>query len=260
MARRRRRARIVSRDAGPEGRRWRAAVARAALAVAAVWIAQPRPGLPPIPFAGCPADGQEGHVGPPSRAARPVTLRDLPAGTLAWYQGASGPGAFAPRGWHCQRWYGPSGSTLVVTPEPVGPAFPPRRIRGQAVELEFAPGATDGRFAGAVYAARLFPGRAASFVARVRSEGLLPASAFRRGPYDDDALAYPEDNVAAFTTPARLTGLGTAGYLDPSGDAIRGLAILYDSGTATPDVAVLRVRLGARLRALEDGILRLARP
>ena len=234
---------------------------RAGLAVAVILVARPWPGPQPIPFVGCASDGTAGHVAPPEGAPKTVALRDLPWGTLAWYRGDAGPGVFAPRGWKCRQWDGSFGSTLVVTPEPIiSRRYPPPKIRGPAVELEFAAARASSRFTVAAYAARLFPQRATGFVERVRREGLLPASTFRPGAYGGDALTYPDASVAEFTTPANQPGLGTGNYLDPTADPVRGVAILDDSNPDAPDITIVRVRLGAGMRAVEDAIVRLSRP
>jgi hypothetical protein len=147
---------------------------------------------------------------------------------------------------------------LIVTPVLINSArFPPPKIHGYAVELESRTGGTSGRFAVARYAARLFPRAAAAFIARVKSEGLEPASHFELGPYATDAVRYPDGLVAEFTTPANTRGLGTEEYLDPSQDAIRGIAVLYNSDPEEPAMAILRVRLGSSMRREEAAILRL---
>jgi len=98
---------------------------------------------------------------------------------------------------------------------------------------------------------------AAKFIKRVKSEGLEPDSAFERGPYATDSVRYPVGRVAEFRTPENRRGLGTEGILDPSPDAIRGVAVLDTLGDW--GMSVLRVRLGSNLDQLEVSLLRLNR-
>ena len=137
-----------------------------------------------VPFVGCAADGQTGPIPPPEGAARVVELWDAPLEQIAYYEGANFSGVYAPRGWHCRVLYGSAGATIVVSPANLNPSeFPPSPIRDQAVERVYMEGGTSGRFSVATYASRLFPKLAAAFVTKVKSEGIVPASNFERGPY-----------------------------------------------------------------------------
>jgi hypothetical protein len=135
--------------------------------------------------------------------------------------------------------------------------FPPPQSAGHAVELSFSDGGTSGRFRVAEYASRLFPSAAARFIERVKSEGLEPDSAFERGPYATDSVTYLADRVAEFRTQQHTRGLGTEGILDPSSDAIRGIAVLDTSGDW--GMSLLRVRLGSNLHQVEVTLVRLNR-
>ena len=212
-----------------------------------------------IPFVGCPADGQTGYIAPPRGSPKVVALQGVPAEAIAYYQGDAGPGAFAPRGWHCQVTYGSAGSTIVVTPDSVNLAqYPELKVPGHAVEMELRFAGTSGRFSVAAYASRLFPTVVPEFIERVRSEGLVPDSELTGRRYAQDSVRSLGRLVAEFVTPAGRRGLGTAGYLDPSPDVIRGVAAIA-ADPEEPDMSVLRVRLGVRLHLLEAAVLQLNR-
>jgi len=233
-------------------------IVRAGMVVILPWWAGPHATLEKVPFVGCPADGQAGYVAPPQGAPKVLPLEDVPARGIAYYQGDDARGVFAPRGWRCRVWYGSGGYTILVTPLPIDSThFPPPQARGHAVELSFSDGGTSGRFRVAEYASRLFPSAAAAFIERVKSEGLEPDSAFARGPYGTDSVRYLAGRVAEFRTPENTRGLGTEGILDPSNDAIRGIAVLDTLGDW--GVSVLRVRLGSNLRQVEISLVRLNR-
>jgi hypothetical protein len=211
-----------------------------------------------VPFVGCPADGQVGPIEAPQGKPRVVALGDMPTREIAYYQGAAGPGVFAPRGWHCRRWYGSAGSTLLVTPEPFdSPYFPRPKIRGYAVEVTFHFGGTSGRFAVARYATLLFPGMVEEFVERVKRARIAPAPDLERPLYPHDSVTSPDSLVAEFTTPANTTGFGTEGLLEPSQDAIRGAAFLDASAPDGPNVSVVRIRLGSGMHQVEAAFLSL---
>ena len=208
-----------------------------------------------VPFVGCPADGQMGPVPPPEGPPKIVNLRGVPTGEIAYYTGEGGPGVFAPRGWHCRVWYGSAGTTLVVTAGSIDAAFPAPKLHEHAVEFSLSYGGTSGRFSVAIHASRLFPKLAATYIERVKNEGLVPASEFERGPYTNDSVRYLARGVAAFATPGDTNGLGTEGMLAPDRDPIRGMVILHTSGDW--DLTILRVRLGAEMRQVEASIMQL---
>jgi hypothetical protein len=212
-----------------------------------------------IPFVGCPADGQMGPVAPPRGQPQVVSLSQVPAGAIAYYKGEQAPGVFAPAGWHCRVWYGSSGSTILVTPLPIDTTqFLPPKITGPAVQMGLSFGGTSGRFAVASYASRLFPALLAKFIEHVKNEGLSPDSEFLPHRYAADSITSIDSFVAAFTTPPNVDGLGTAGLLGASGDAIRGVAVITQD-PSEPDLSILRVRLADNMREIAAAVLRLNR-
>jgi hypothetical protein len=146
----------------------------------------------------------------------------------------------------------------VVTPAPSDSTDKQQlRTRGEAVESVYHEGGTSGRFDVARYSLLLFPRVAAKFIDSVKSEGLVPESFFKVGPYPSDTVAYLDSVTAEFTTPPNEVGLGTESDLVPSQEAIRGIAVLdthEDWG-----LTILRVRLGRNLQRVESTILRLNR-
>jgi hypothetical protein len=185
-----------------------------------------------------------------------VELDERSPGQIAYYEGAHAPGIFAPSGWHCRVWYGSSGSVFVVTPTPIeAPYFPPPKFRGKAVEVSNVVGEGSGRFSVATYASWLFPGKSEKFVQHVREESAKLLPPISRAPYPSDSITN-QGSVAEFMTPANQKGLGTEGYLDPSQDGIRGIAILDEADPEWPSISVVRARLGSDTE-LEAAILRL---
>src|SRR6266516_342582 len=208
-----------------------------------------------IPFVGCPADGQLGPIEAPKGQPKVVSLRDVPAGAIAYYKGEQAPGVFAPAGWHCRVWYGSSGSGVLVTPTPIDTThFVPPKVMGPAVEMGVSLAGTSGRFSVASYASRLFPRRLASFIEGVKNEHLVPDSEFAPRRYARDSVSSVDSLVAEFTTPAGVSGLGTTGLLGPSRDPIRGIAVIA-SGPTEQDMSILLVRLGRNMRQLEAAVL-----
>ncbi|MDH3458508.1 MAG: hypothetical protein OER90_16820 [Gemmatimonadota bacterium] len=210
-----------------------------------------------VPFVGCPADGQTGYFAPPRGSPKVVDLHGVSAQSVAYYEGKPGPGVFAPRGWHCQVAYGSAGSTIVVTPDFINLLHHPApRVSGHAVELALSLAGTSGRFRVAAYASRLFPNVIPDFIGRVKSEGLVTDSDLAAERYRQDSVSNLGHLLVAFVTPAGVNGLGTAGYLEPSADAIRGLAAIVGD-LEEPDMAIVRLRLGASMQQLEVALLRL---
>jgi len=210
-----------------------------------------------VPFVGCPSEGQAGPLDPPIGSPKLVALPAVLAEQIAFYEGRQAPGAFAPRGWHCQVVYGSSGGFLVVTPTP--PDFSRRiqsEVRGRAVEVEYVGGEGSGRFRVAAYASYLFPQAAAEFIKGVAD--LDPESTrdvLASLPHANDSVSSVTRTVARFTTPAHTEGMGTDCSLAPGDDRVRGVAILHtDEGFY---LTVLRVRLGSTSHDLEAAVLRL---
>jgi hypothetical protein len=206
----------------------------------------------------CSGPSRVGPIEAPQGKPKVVALVGIPAEGIAYYQGPVASGVFAPRGWHCRLWYGSSGSTLLVVPEPIDSTqFRPPKTRGYAVELTFRFGGTSGRFAVARYATLLFPGVVAEFVERVRKQRVVPAPDLEHRPYPHDSVTSRDSLLVEFTTPPNATGLGTEGMLDPSQDAIRGAAFLDASAPDQPNLSLVRIRLGPGMRQVEAALLRL---
>lgn len=207
----------------------------------------------PVPFVGCPADGQMGPEAAPNDGVTPQ-LPPAQAKELSYYVSPSSVGTglsvLAPRGWHCAVVYGSAGTTLVVTPQPITPddLLGTLKITGPAVQLSGTDGATSGRFAVAQLAARLFPA-ASSYVARVKAENLAPAADFTPIPYSGDAITRHGDYEADFVTPPHQEGIGTASRLVPGPLAIRGFALLMPND----DFSLLT--LSARLPEGSEGLV-----
>ena len=215
-------------------------------------------GVVTVPFVGCPADGQVGPIAPPSGPSQVVRLDRATALQLAYFKGENARGVFAPRGWHCQVKYGSSGSSIVVSPVKINSGnFEPLNLHDHAVEFVFLDGGTSGRFAVAKYAARLFPTVAASFVKRVKSEGIEPTADFEIGPYLNDSIRYSDSLSLEFITPAMKVGIGTEGDLASSQDPIRGFVVLDSTGDW--GLSLLRVRVGVDTAQLAAAIIRLNR-
>src|SRR5256885_1800850 len=177
-----------------------------------------------VPFVGCPGTGMAEALEPPQGEPRTVALNRGLAVAIAFYKGEGAPGLFAPRGWHCHVWSGSAGATLLVTPVSIDSThFPLPRIRDQAVEIAIFDGGTSGRYEVEGYASLLFSRVAAKYIERVRSGDFEQAQEFERARFANDSVTYANRFLAAFTTPATKTGLGTLGHLGPSHDAIRGI-------------------------------------
>jgi hypothetical protein len=206
-----------------------------------------------VPFVGCPGDGQVGPVAPPSGDPVPVDVAPEIGAKLAYYKGASGPGVFAPVGWHCRAWYGSNGSFVAVTPAAPPDSLPAKRIAGPGVELVFRDGATSGRFEVAEISARFFPDTMRDFIQQVRAEELVSDSEFNPKPYANDAVKRIGDRMIEFSTPARQAGFGTQGLLQQSDEPITGIVAL-NPPTEETSLSVLRVRLRAGQESLSASI------
>lgn len=218
--------------------------------------ADEQPPLEQVDFVGCPADGQVGEVAPPQGEPKNAVLDGVSPDSIAFYKGERAAGAFAPSGWHCRVWYGSSGSTLIVTPEPIeGAQSQLPKFSTPAVEVASILGGTSGRFSVAAYASRLFPLPAALFIQKVKDEGAVPDSDL--GAYPNDSVSILSNLVVEFKTPANTRGVGTDGALDPSGDPISGLAVLDESKPEEPNISIVRIRLGPTKEKMGRLLLRL---
>ena len=150
-------------------------------------------------------------------------------------------------------------SPVLVTPTAIDTTqFSPAQLLGPAVELGIQYGGTSGRFAVAEYGARLFPALLTDFIARVKSENLVPDSEFDPRQFAHDSVTPLGHSVAAFTTPPGEHGLGTAELLAPSTTPIQGVAVL-EPDSMEPDLTILRVRLDVGEEKVEALILQLNR-
>jgi hypothetical protein len=234
--------------------RWLAASVLSGIAFASALRAADLPRVD-IPFVGCPADGQSGPLDPPKRSSIQVQIASASAQQLAFYQAGQGPGALAPRGWHCRGWYGSSGTVMAVTPQEIPPPFfPPPRIPGPVVYMGWSDAQTSGRFEVAITAARLFPKSTRAFIERIKAEGIVPAGNFDVKPFPADQLHYLSSRAVEFITPAGKEGLGTSSALQASSLPVRGLVAL-DSEAPIEGEREIFVRLPADLPELAQSIL-----
>jgi len=244
---------------GYSARRWRACVVLAGitgLALAFGPVAAnafgPRP--QPVPFVGCPGDGQIGPVDASETTGPAPWLAGDAASHLAYYAFRS-VGVLAPRSWRCFGLYGSDADILFVTPDPHGfedlrAAAP--KLQGPVVVIARHSGETSGRFEVAAVAARLFPA-ARHFVRKVIAENIVAASHFHFAPYKTDTVRRLSSTVAEFVTPPNRKGLGTSGRIAANDQPVAGVAIwLPDQGN---DLVMTLVRLDPDLRREVRAIL-----
>ena len=210
----------------------------------------------PVPFVGCPSDGQQGPEAAPSTGRTP-DVAAYAAPKLAYYETPDGMGVLAPRGWHCFGTEGSNGSGIIVAPRRLdwNTVTGDRALQGPVVSLYGMSGGTSGRFAVAEVAARVFPA-AHAFVVQVEAEGLRPR--FPRNHYPADRLTYRGRYQLLYTTPAGRTGLGPRGGLAPDALPVDGVEWLHPEGDM--DLTSLAARLPPALRPLVAEIIRQAAP
>lgn len=205
--------------------RWTVSVALPVLTIALGLgaCARPEPRVTTVPFVGCPADGQTGPIEPPQGTPRQIPYSPQ-AEEIAFYSG----GAFGPRGWSCRVLYGSNGSTLLITPSPLDSSgVSPAKVAGPAIQLSVSDGGTSGRFDVAIFAARLFPRIAKSFVQQVLDEGLETAQDLTLPSFPEDTVRYLDSLTVEYSTPAHSEGLGTrSSLLDSTADGIHGIIVL----------------------------------
>jgi hypothetical protein len=213
-----------------------------------------------VPFVGCASDGQVGPQDAPTRAVKSPWVSKTDAAFLAFYQDASGDGVLAPRGWYCSGYYGSSGRSLTVSPDPAtgkdSIATTTTSLKGPGINVGISFSGTSGRFEVAQIVARLFPSHM-NFAKNVINEGFMPASDFPLGPHPDDILTWHNANDVEFETPANKTGMGTDG-LSPGSDPIFGEAILVDEGALVVDVRLpleLQMHTETILQGVRDNAL-----
>ncbi len=182
-----------------------------------------------VPFVGCASDGQTGPLKAPKERSLRISMPPEAATRLAYYLAAHGPGALAPRGWHCFSTYGSNGTNLFVSPRLIDTKellSPDRNgFVGPAIQISFVDGDTSGRFEVARVIARVFPAHK-QFVQDVIAEGIEPASDFTFGPYTTDKLNYRTPEWVEFETPANTQGLGTVSRLQANANPISGVVFL----------------------------------
>lgn len=204
-----------------------------------------------VPFVGCASDGMAGPQAAPTGQSLAVQIPAATAQRLAYYKAEYGPGALAPRGWHCFSNYGSDGSNLFVSPDPINPSdlssMDWKGFTGQVVEVSEMDGGTSGRFEVAKIIARVFPAYK-SFAQNVIAEGIEPASDFPFGPYPSDKLTYRGKNIVEFETPANAQGLGTDSRLQANASPIDGVAIIAGADTDL-------VQLSARVPASDSDLI-----
>jgi opacity protein-like surface antigen len=206
-----------------------------------------------VPFVGCASDGQTGPVPAPNGAPKTFAIDAAAASQLAYYQAEDSFGVLAPRGWNCFYVYGSSGSSLMVSPSPLGGAFD-ARLSDAGVIATLYIGSTSGRFEVARYSARLFAKQEQKFIAGVIAEGIEPKKNFPFGPYPADKLTYKKPLLVEFETPGNRDGLGTSDRLQKNAQAILGMASLKATSFG-PDFFLLTVRLAANQAGLETTIV-----
>ena len=193
----------------------------------------------PVPFIGCPADGQLGPKAPPKQTTKAVRVSPDLAVQLAWYQGSYGQGVLAPRGWHCLATYGSNGATTYVTPQQLTGSqvlsSTWRGLDGPAIQLSDMSGGTSGRFYVAEAISRLFP----AFRGYLAGQD-FGTMKFPSGPYPTDKLHYLNDHTVEYIAAAHQQGLGTESRLVPGNLPISGVMLLTGSDT---DLVALSIRL-----------------
>ena len=199
-----------------------------------------------VPFVGCKADGQAGPVDAPRGSPVPVQVSAKAAKELAYYSGI-GLGVLGPRGWHCFGYYGSSGETLFVSPEPIFQTS----FMGPAIEVSHSDGSTgSGAFGVAAVVARVFP----DFQVFAKNVSEDFGAQFSFGPYPKDRLIYHNKREVEYNTPAQTEGLGTQGSLKKNDSQIEGVAILI--GQPISHLLLLSMRLPPDSRELSSAIIR----
>jgi len=207
-----------------------------------------------VPFVGCKSGSQVGPEPAPHGASKTVQIDAATAKKLAYYTADGAVGVLATRGWYCSGLYGSSGSTLLVSPEPIEDKLLSSAwhvIAGPGIEVAEHFGDTSGRFEVSRVIARVFPAHRAS-VERVIKGDFAPTGGFPFGPYRGDRLTYRGDRIVEYQTAPHSEGLGTISLLEMNDRPIDGVAILQGP---TPDLLLLTVRLPPEMNALAPLII-----
>lgn len=214
----------------------------------------------PVPFVGCPSDGQAEAVEAPKGVDPVVQINAGSARRFAYYtEGVRATGVLAPRGWHCAGYYGSSGSGLNVTPGPLkgNPVFPDTSDFGAVVQLDYISSDNgSGSYEMAEVLARIFPNQKA-YIRRGADISDPPGDQVPFGPFPNDELVRRSDHLAHYRTPAHLEGLGTMNGLKANGDPIDTVALFREeTRQSNANLLILRVRLPRELRDLAPLIIR----
>lgn len=206
---------------------------------------QPTPEMANVPYAGCSSDGQLGPQSPPKQS-KPTPRAPIAIASRLTYYASINNGVLGPRGWHCFSLYGSSGTTVLVSPEPIDPkrALDTHfKLRGDGIEFGYLLSGTSGRFEVAQVSAAFFPSER-DFVAGVAKEekdiGIpfdLSGKAFR-----NDRILNRTEKSVRLRTPAGKQGWGTRGRMAANRSPIEGLAALVVDGGET-DLIELNIRL-----------------
>ena len=221
----------------------------AACLAATTWAAAP-PAPQLMPFTGCPSHGLAGPVDAPDGPPVSWPMSRAAARALGVYRGRS-LAALAPRGWQCKVVYGDSGTTLLITPQPL--PWEALQTAGPAVQAVFIVGDAAGRIETASLSARFFPTLMHDYIRRIIAEALVPAArVLDTPPYPGDVTRRLSPTMVEFSTPGNQDGFGTDSLLTRSSLPVRGLiAVNPRSG----DIYELFVRLPRAQQALERALL-----
>jgi hypothetical protein len=216
----------------------------------------------PVPYVGCPGDGQTGPYSAAKGSPKTVNLPPEIANTLAWYEykGDAGQiGTLGPRGWNCFVTIGSNGETLYVAPEALDSAKVLEHknwkgFTGPVIQLSGLDGGTSGRFEVARIVARVFPAYR-HYARKIIAEGFGPASNYPFGPFPSDHLIYKGKKLVEFTTPDHHNGLGTMSWLLPSDQPITGFALLTIGSDVDTGLLQLSLRLPHALSYLSATLI-----
>jgi hypothetical protein len=201
--------------------------------------------IPQVPFVTCPGTGGADPGPWPTPKRSPESLPRppiVPVSRLAYYRAITGPGVFAPRGWHCRAWGCSNGAFIIVTPSEPPAANPREPVKGLGVIGVESYGGTSGRFEVAEISARLFPNIMAAFIARVKAEGFPSPDFAKIHRFSHDQYTYLTPRLVKFMTAGRHKGIGT-GILVPSKNPVYGVVSLSPGHTRHPDLLEYAVRL-----------------
>ena len=229
-----------------------AGVAASLFLVGGAEAASQREPMAPVPFVGCPSDGQVGPMPAPGPGRkRPVAPRSI-AGKLAYYR-SKDLGVLGPRGWHCLEAYGSNGAFLMVAPQPVNLRA---AITGPGLQLTLSYGGTSGRFVVARAVMAYFPAEK-GYVDWWSKGGGLGQKDLTGGVHPSDRIVSVGPREIRFHTPGHSQGLGTSNRLAPGDLGIDGfLKLRGDFAHDGPciDLLQLAMRLPPGMAGLAPAI------